>query len=66
VPYLLGLATTFPVSVVVTGVAFFLVGASRSLVTDRSWVVNGAEMFAVGMLAAAVAFGVGTALEGLA
>ncbi|MFB6104991.1 MAG: VIT1/CCC1 transporter family protein [Halobacteriaceae archaeon] len=46
--------------------AFFAVGASRSLVTDRHWTINGAEMFVVGMLAAAVAYGVGTLFGGVA
>jgi VIT1/CCC1 family predicted Fe2+/Mn2+ transporter len=66
VPYALALEPLFPLSVVFTGVAFFTVGASRSLVTARSWYVNGAEMFVVGMAAAAVAFVVGTLLKGLA
>jgi hypothetical protein len=35
-------------------------------VTDRRWLVNGGEMFAVGMAAATVAFVVGTLLEGVA
>jgi VIT1/CCC1 family predicted Fe2+/Mn2+ transporter len=65
-PYLLGVEPLFPLSVAVTGVAFFTVGASRSLVTDRGWVRGGAEMFVIGMLAAAVAFAVGTLLKGLA
>ncbi|USZ67217.1 VIT1/CCC1 transporter family protein [Halorussus salilacus] len=65
-PYIFVLEPLFPVSLAVTGVAFFAVGASRSIVTDRRWYVNGGEMFAVGMLAAAVAYAVGTLLKGIA
>lgn len=66
VPYALEVRPLFPTAVVVTGVTFFAVGASRSLVTDRGWVRSGAEMFAVGMLAAVVAFVVGNLLAGAA
>jgi VIT1/CCC1 family predicted Fe2+/Mn2+ transporter len=66
VPYALSLDPLFPLSIVFTGVAFFTVGASRSLVTARRWSVNGGEMFVVGMAAATVAFVVGTLLKGLA
>jgi VIT1/CCC1 family predicted Fe2+/Mn2+ transporter len=65
-PYAVGVSATFRLSVLVTGVAFFVVGASRSLVTDRRWPVAGGEMFVVGMLAAGVAYGAGVALGGLA
>ena len=61
-----GFAPALRFSVLFTGLAFFGVGASRSLVTDRRWLVNGGEMFAVGMAAATVAFVVGTLLEGVA
>ncbi|GAA0203913.1 VIT1/CCC1 transporter family protein [Halobaculum roseum] len=65
-PYIIGVAPAFRTSVAFTGAAFFIVGASRSLVTARPWYRNGAEMLAVGMAAAGVAFGVGRALSGLA
>jgi VIT1/CCC1 family predicted Fe2+/Mn2+ transporter len=66
VPDGLALEPLFPLSIVFTAVAFFTVGASRSLVTARKWCVNGAEMFVVGMAAATVAFVVSTLLRGLA
>ncbi|MFC7139915.1 VIT1/CCC1 transporter family protein [Halosimplex aquaticum] len=66
VPYAFGIDATFRLSVVVTGIAFFVVGASRTLVTDRRWYRAGAEMFAIGMLAAAVAYAAGVTLGGLA
>nr|WP_233341041.1 VIT1/CCC1 transporter family protein [Haloprofundus sp. MHR1] len=66
IPYLFGVDPLFPSSVAVTGIAFFGVGASRSLVTNRRWYVNGAEMFLVGMAAATVAYVVGALLSGFA
>jgi VIT1/CCC1 family predicted Fe2+/Mn2+ transporter len=66
VPYLLAVEPLFPASIVVTGLTFFLVGASRSLVTDRTWLRNGGEMFAVGMAAATVAYVVGDVLASVA
>jgi VIT1/CCC1 family predicted Fe2+/Mn2+ transporter len=50
----------------VTGVAFFVVGASRSIVIDRRWYYSGGEMLVIGMLAATVAFAAGAALGGFA
>lgn len=66
IPYILEFGATFPLSIGFTGVAFFAVGASRSLVTGRQWYVNGGEMFVVGMVAAAVAYTVGNLLGGIA
>lgn len=65
-PYILRLRTVFPVSVAATAVAFFVVGASRSLVVERGWLRNGTEMLLVGMAAASVAFAVGFLLRGVA
>jgi len=66
IPYILELNSTFTLSIAFTGVAFFAVGASRSLVTRRKWYVNGTEMFLIGMLAAVVAYTVGNLLGGVA
>ena len=66
VPYILEFSPAFHYSVVFTGLTFFVVGASRSLVTSRRWVINGGEMFLVGMAAATVAYIVGDLLKGLA
>jgi len=65
-PSVLGVEPLFPVSIAVTAAAFFAVGASRSLVTNRSWLANGVEMFVVGMAAATVAYAVGNLLAGVA
>jgi VIT1/CCC1 family predicted Fe2+/Mn2+ transporter len=52
-------APAFELAVLLTLVTLFVVGASRSLVTDTRWYRSGLEMLVVGALAAAVAFGVG-------
>ncbi|ELZ94313.1 VIT1/CCC1 transporter family protein [Haloferax sulfurifontis] len=65
-PYVFRVEPLFPVSIAVTAAAFFAVGASRSLVTNRSWLANGVEMFVVGMAAATVAYVVGNLLAGVA
>lgn len=65
-PYVLVIQPLFELAIVVTAAAFFLVGASRSLVTNRPWYLAGGEMFAVGMAAAAVAYTVGRLLGGIA
>ena len=40
--------------------AHFLVGAAKTLITGRSWLVSGAEMTIVGGVEAAITFGLGT------
>lgn len=57
---------TFWFSLFAAGIAFFSVGSTRSLVTKKRWYVAGGEMLAVGLIAAGVAFAVGTLLGGLA
>ncbi|WP_058364868.1 VIT1/CCC1 transporter family protein [Haloparvum sedimenti] len=66
VPYALGVEGAFRLSVAFTALTFFLVGASRSLVTTRRWYAGGTEMLLVGMAAALVAYTVGNVLGGLA
>lgn len=72
VPYLLELYSRnvagfspFAVSVLATAIAFFAVGSSRSLVTDRPWYAAGVEMLTVGLIAAGVAYSVGAMLGSL-
>jgi vacuolar iron transporter family protein len=65
-PYALAIEPAFTISIVATGGAFFLVGASRSLVTNRPWYLAGLEMFTIGMIAASVAYATGVFLGGLA
>ena len=49
-------------SFIISTVAHFLVGAAKSLVTTRSWWASGTEMTVVGVIEAAVTFGLGLAL----
>ena len=49
----------FVLAVGLAALTLFLVGASRALVTERSWLLAGAEMLLIGSAAAAVAYAVG-------
>jgi VIT1/CCC1 family predicted Fe2+/Mn2+ transporter/rubrerythrin len=48
-------------SFIISTVAHFAVGASKALVTTRSWWASGAEMTIVGILEAAITYGLGLA-----
>jgi VIT1/CCC1 family predicted Fe2+/Mn2+ transporter/rubrerythrin len=48
-------------SFVISTLAHFVVGASKALVTTRAWWASGAEMTIVGILEAAVTYGLGLA-----
>lgn len=69
--YLVGLvvpiapATAFAVSLGMSGVALFILGSAKVLVTHGNPLRSGLEMLAVGSLAAAVAFIVGVVLKGI-
>ena len=51
-------------SFVISTVAHFVVGASKSLVTTRSWWASGTEMTVVGIIEAAITYGLGVAFAG--
>jgi VIT1/CCC1 family predicted Fe2+/Mn2+ transporter/rubrerythrin len=51
-------------SFVISTVAHFAVGASKALITTRSWWASGGEMTLVGIIEAAITYGVGLALAG--
>ncbi|HSJ53811.1 MAG TPA: VIT1/CCC1 transporter family protein [Anaerolineae bacterium] len=69
--YLLGLvvsvddALSFPLAIVLSGLALFALGAAKVFVTERSWFRSGLEMLLVGGLAAGTAYLVGYLLRGL-
>ena len=56
----------FALSIIITGLSLFTVGAARSFVTKHAWWRAGAEMFLVGMFASAAAYAVGAILKGVA
>jgi VIT1/CCC1 family predicted Fe2+/Mn2+ transporter len=51
-------------SFIISTVAHFIVGASKALVTTRSWWASGTEMTIVGILEAAITYGLGLAFAG--
>jgi vacuolar iron transporter family protein len=51
-------------SFVISTAAHFVVGASKALVTTRRWWASGLEMTAVGILEAAITYGLGLAFAG--
>jgi VIT1/CCC1 family predicted Fe2+/Mn2+ transporter len=48
-------------SFIISTIAHFAVGASKALVTARPWWATGAEMTIVGVVEAAVTYGLGVA-----
>lgn len=64
-PFVLGLPQAPAVATVLTGAVFFAIGSARSRWSTRGWAVCGLETFAIGLAAAAVAYGVGVGLAGL-
>src|SRR5712672_3904374 len=51
-------------SFAISTAAHFAVGAAKSIVTTRSWWASGAEMTAVGIIEAAITYGLGVAFAG--
>src|SRR4029079_12308488 len=51
-------------SFIISTVAHFAVGASKALITTRPWWASGTEMTIVGMVEAAITFGLGLACAG--
>jgi VIT1/CCC1 family predicted Fe2+/Mn2+ transporter len=64
-PFVLGLPATVEASTVMTGLTFLLIGSVRSLWSPVPWWRAGLETFAIGMSAAALAYGVGVLLGGI-
>ena len=51
-------------SFIISTLAHFVVGASKALVTTRSWWASGTEMTMVGVIEAAITYGLGLAFAG--
>ncbi len=51
-------------SFIISTLAHFLVGASKALITTRSWWASGIEMTIVGIIEAAITYGLGVAFAG--
>jgi len=51
-------------SFIISTIAHFAVGASKALITTRSWWASGTEMTIVGIIEAAITFGLGLAFAG--
>ncbi|RMH64406.1 MAG: hypothetical protein D6677_04940 [Calditrichaeota bacterium] len=56
----------FLASSLITGLTLFVLGALKSIFTERHWFISGLEMFIVGSIAASAAYWVGDVLGGLA
>lgn len=66
-PYVFGIENNvFYWAIIATSLALFTIGSLRSLVTRVSWWLAGLEMFAIGAVAAGVAYGIGNLLGNLA
>jgi VIT1/CCC1 family predicted Fe2+/Mn2+ transporter len=61
-PFVFGLPTTFSVSALMTGLAFFSIGSLRSRWSPAPWWKAGLETFLIGVTAAAMAYLVGVVL----
>jgi VIT1/CCC1 family predicted Fe2+/Mn2+ transporter len=51
-------------SFIISTIAHFAVGASKALITTRSWWASGTEMTLVGIIEAAITYGLGLAFAG--
>lgn len=55
----------FPLSILCTGMALFLVGSVGTIVTKANWLRSGLQMLGIGAIAAVVAYGLGAYIETL-
>ncbi len=64
-PFAFDMPAAFTVSMVMTGIVFFLIGTAKSKWALAPWWRSGLETFVIGGVAAALAFAVGYSLKGL-
>ena len=65
-PFIFTREGMFPVSLILSGIVFFLIGAAKSRWALAPWWHSGLETFLIGMAAASCAYYVGYLLQGLA
>lgn len=58
--------TAFQLSIILTFIAFFLVGSAKIYVTGKNWLKSGLETLLVGGAAAIIAYAIGYLLRGMA
>ena len=66
IPFLVGATNAFPISVVLTGAVFFVIGSIKSRWSTVPWWRSGLSTFFVGGIAAVLAYVVGLLLRNLA
>lgn len=62
-PFLLALPNAFEIAIVLTGSVFFGIGSVKSRWSTQSWWRSGLETLAIGLVAAAIAWGIGNLLK---
>jgi VIT1/CCC1 family predicted Fe2+/Mn2+ transporter len=65
-PFLLDTSDAFRLSAVATGVVFFVIGAVKAKWSPMAWWKSGLETFAIGAVAAGLAYAIGYLLRNLA
>lgn len=63
VPYVFGMASSFMIACIATGITFFAIGALKARWTVIAWWRSGLETLLIGGLAAAAAYWIGDVLE---
>ena len=56
----------FIFAIILTGITLFVLGAVKTHITKKNWLMSGLETLIIGAIAATVSYGIGYALHGLA
>ncbi len=64
-PFAFGLDRAFEISLIATGIVFFVIGAAKAAWSLAPWWRSGLETFAIGSAASAMAYVVGVLLKGI-
>ncbi len=65
IPFLIGMANPFLLSIMLTGIVFFAIGSAKSRWSVSPWWQSGLETFLIGALAASAAYWTGVTLKAL-